>query len=133
MSHFTRVKTKINDLVRLKQVLKELDYDFLEAGNNSSLVIKGWDKLTQNVQLEIKTGCSYSVGIILNENNFEFVADWWGLETYTGITQEDFINKITRKYAYDTVMDKIKEKGYSVVTEEIDDKQNIRILLRKWE
>jgi len=133
MSHFTRVKTKINDLVRLKQVLQELDYTFLEAGQNSSLAIKGWDKLTQDVQLEIKTGCSYSVGVILNENNLEFVADWWGLETYTGVTQEDFINKITRKYAYSTVMDKIKEKGYSIVTEEIDDKQNIRILLRKWE
>jgi len=133
MSHFTKVKTKINDLVRLKQVLSELNYSFLEAAENTSLLIKGWDKTTEKVQLEIKTGCSYNVGVVVNQNQLEFVADWWGLETFTGVTQEDFISKITQKYAYSTVMDKIKDKGYTIITEDIDNKQNIRILLRKWE
>src|SRR5512145_1039311 len=100
MSHFTRVKTQIKDLVQLKQALHDLEFQFQEAEAGSSLVIKGWEKQTESVQLEIKTGCSYSVGVVLNEGNYEFVADWWGLETYTGVTQQDFLNKITQKYAY---------------------------------
>ena len=30
-------------------------------------------------------------------------------------------------------MDKIKDKGYQIVNEEVDNKQNIRIVLRKWQ
>ena len=85
--------------------------------------------------MEIKTGSSYSIGVVLNKktNNLEFIADWWGVESHSGINHEDFLNKIYQKYAYNNVMDAIKNKGYQLVNEESDDKNNIRIVLRKWQ
>jgi hypothetical protein len=133
VSHFTKVKTKIKSLARLKQVLKDLNYNYNEAEEQTALRIKGWNETEEQVLLEIETGCQYNVGVVLEEDTCQFVADWWGVETYTGVTQQDFIDKIMQKYAYNTVLDKITQKGYNIVTEEVDDKQNIRILIRKWE
>ena len=134
MSHFTRVKTKIKNLIRLKDILKVLDYSIVESSTENKITVKGWNKDQTEVLVKIKTGGSYDIGIVRNEEGFyEFVADWWGVETTTGLTQEDFLNKITQQYAYSTIKDKIKQKGYDLVTEEVDDKQNIRIVIRRWE
>jgi hypothetical protein len=134
MSHFTKVKTKIKSLIRLKDVLKASNYTFEEATEQNTLQIKGWNKDTTEVLLKIKTGGSYEIGIVQNqEGQYEFVADWWGVETTSGLAQKDFIAKITQQYAYSTVCEKMKQKGYDLVTEEVDEKQNIRIVMRKWE
>ncbi len=135
MSHITEVKTNIKNLIMLKQALKDLNIEFVEADAQNMLEIKGWNKEKKEVLMELKTGCSYSVGVVLNEETktYEFVADWWGLETYTEVSQEEYINKITQKYAYNTVLDKIRSKGYELVNEEVDEEQNVRVVLRRWE
>jgi len=134
MSHFTTVKTQITEFTRLKSIINDLGYGIVEATDGIKIYIDGWNKAKENVILKIKTGCSYDIGVIQNEEGmYEFVADWWGVESTSGIVQEDFIDKVTQKYAYSTVMDKIKEKGFDVVEEEVDDKQTIRIVVRKWE
>jgi hypothetical protein len=137
MSHLTKIKSKIDNLVLLKQTLKDLNIQFNEADGSNVIKIKSWDKkiVDEKILLDIKTDCSYNVGVILNkkDNTYEFSADWWGIETYTGVKQEDFVNKIMQKYAYNNLMDKIRDKGYSLVTEEVDDKNNIRVVLRKWQ
>jgi hypothetical protein len=119
----------------LKQALKDLEIEFIEAEEHGKIAIKGWNKETRDVRLKLKTGGPFEVGVILNEETgtCEFVADWWGVETYTEQTQEQYLNKISQRYAYNTVMDKIKEKGYQMVTEEVDEKNNVHIVLRKWE
>jgi hypothetical protein len=134
MSHFTTVKTQISDLVRLKTIINELGFTIEEATETLKVFINGWNKSKEEALIKIKTGCSYDIGVIKNEEGmFEFVADWWGVESTAGIVQEEFINKITQKYAYSTVMDKIREKGYDIVEEVVDDKQSIRIVVRRWE
>ncbi|MCP4133335.1 MAG: DUF1257 domain-containing protein [bacterium] len=135
MSHFTKVKTQIKNLVMLKQALDDLNITCVEAEEGQTIEIKGWNKDTTEVLMELKTGSSYSVGVIENQETgtYEFVADWWGIETYTEVTQEQFMNKITQRYAYNTVMDKIKAKGYDLVTEEVDEKEQLHVVLRKWE
>ena len=134
MSHFTKVKTNIKNFIRLKDILKALHYSYEQSTENTQVSIKGWNKENTGVLLKIKTGGSYDIGVIKNEQGlFEFVADWWGVETTTGLTQEDFINKVTQQYAYSTIREKMKQKGYDLVTEEVDDKQNIRIVVRRWE
>ncbi len=42
------------------------------------------------------------------------------------------MNKITRQYAYETIIDKVKNMGYSVVQEEEDTKNNIHLTVRRW-
>lgn len=137
MSHITKVKSKITDLTILKKSLADLKIQYTEITEENKIEIKSWDKknITSDIKLEIKTGSSYNVGVIFNDKTktCEFIADWWGVESHSGINTDDFINKISQRYAYNNVMDKIKDKGYQIVNEEVDNKQNIRIVLRKWQ
>jgi hypothetical protein len=137
MSHITKVKSKIDNLLLLKKTLQDLEIECIEASTDNSIKLKTWgkEKISDDIIMEIKTGSSYNAGVVLNkeDNTYEFVADWWGVETFTGVKQEDFIDKITQKYAYNNIMDKIKDKGYELVTEKVDEEKNIRIVLRKWQ
>jgi hypothetical protein len=134
MSHIATISTKIKDLVNLKKALTVLEMKYVEAQNGQGLTIKGYNK-NENVAdciMEIKTGSSYSIGVQEIEKGYEIVADWWAIETFTGQKQEDIINRITRQYAYETVMDRIKGMGFNVIQEEQDTKENIRITIRRW-
>lgn len=135
MSHLTKVKTKIKNYLILKQALSDLNIKYVESSENNELVVKGYDKDHEKVRMLLKTGGPYDIGIVHNtaEDTYEFIADWWGVEDYIEMKQEDYINKITQRYAYNNVMDKIRSKGYDVVNEDVDEKENIRIVLRKWE
>ncbi len=82
--------------------------------------------------MEIKTGSKYSVGVRKCGENYEFVADWWAIETFTGQKQDELLNKITRQYAYETVLDKVRSMGYSVVDETQDLQQNLKLTVRRW-
>ena len=135
MSHIAKVDTKIKDLLSLKKALKTLNMQFTEAEENQTLTLKGYGKNEEihDCIMEIKTGSSYSIGIRKKEKGYEIAADWWAIETFTGQKQEDIMNRITRQYAYETIMDKVKGMGYSVVQEEQDAKENLRITVRRWD
>lgn len=135
MSHLTKVKTQIKNYAILKQALTDLNIRYVESTESNELVVKGYDKDHEKVQMLLKTGGPYDIGIVHNvaEDTYEFIADWWGVENYVEMTQEDYINKITQRYAYNNVMDQIRSKGYDVVNEDVDEKENIRIVLRKWD
>lgn len=134
MSHVSKIDTKIQNLVYLKKALEALGIQYTESKENLLLTVKGYGK-NENIEdcvMEIKTGCQYGVGIRKNGNRYEVVADWWAVETFTGQTQESFLNKLTRQYAYETVMDKIKDMGYSIVQQDCDTKDMTRITVRRW-
>lgn len=134
MSHIAKVDTKIKDLMNLKKALKTLDISFVEAEASETLTLKGYGKseIIKDCIMEIKTGSSYSIGIRKKEKGYEVVADWWAIETFTGQKQEEIMNRITRQYAYETVMDKISTMGYNIVQEEQDTENNLRITVRSW-
>ena len=134
MSHISKIDTKIKDLVMLKKALEVLGMEYTEAQNNQTITLLGYEKdeIIENCIFEIKTGSKYSIGIRKVESNYEIVADWWAIEPFTGQKQEDIMNKITRQYAYETIIDKVKNMGYSVVQEEEDTKNNIHLTVRRW-
>ena len=135
MSHIAKIDTKIKDLVFLKKALKTLNIQYNEAKEGETISLKGYTKneVIDGCIMEIKTGSSYSIGIRRKEKSYEVAADWWAIETFTGQKQEDIMNRITRQYAYETIMDKVKGMGYSVVQEEQDAKENLRITVRRWD
>ena len=47
-------------------------------------------------------------------------------------TNDEILNKITRQYAYETVLDKIHGLGYSVIDETQDLQQNLKLTVRRW-
>jgi hypothetical protein len=135
MSHIAKIDTKIKDLNYLKKALETLNIQFSEAVEGETLTLKGYGKneVITGCLMEIKTGSSYSIGIRKKEKGYEVAADWWAIETFTGQKQEDIMNRITRQYAYENIMDKVKGMGYSVVQEEQDTKENLRICVRRWD
>ncbi|QQO09002.1 DUF1257 domain-containing protein [Breznakiella homolactica] len=135
MSHIAKVDTQIKDLAMLKQALTVLGIQYNEAEQGQTITLKGYGKneIIEDCIMEIKTGSSYSIGIRQKDKGYEVAADWWAIETFTGQKQEEIMNRITRQYAYETVMDKIRGMGYSVVQEEQDTKENLRITVRRWD
>jgi hypothetical protein len=134
MSHISKIETKIKDLFFLKKALSTLSIEYLEAKSNETLTLLGYgkDELIRDCILEIKTGCKYGVGVRKIGEQFEFVADWWAIETFTGQKQDEILNKITRQYAYEPVLDKIHGLGYSVIDETQDLQQNLKLTVRRW-
>ena len=78
----------------LKQALKDLNIDFVEAKEGQQLSITCFNKEKKDVLIELKTGGPQSAGIIFNEETetYEFVADWWGVENYTEMNEEQYVN-----------------------------------------
>lgn len=138
MSHMTTVKSKISDLMLLKKTLQDLQISFTENSENQKVLLKLWNNETverDDIVLNIDTGSPYNIGVIFNDETktYEFVSDWWGVETYTKMKEEEFLNKIQQKYAYNSVLDKVREQGYDFIEEEVDEKNNIRLVVRKWD
>lgn len=134
MSHISKIDTKIKDLRFLKKALESLQMKFSDAQENSTLTLHGYGK-NEEIEgciMEIKTGCKYSIGLRKVNENYEFVADWWAIETFTQQKQDDILNKITRQYAYETILDKVHNMGYSVVNETQDLQQNLKLTVRRW-
>ena len=133
MSHFASVETQISDLELLKKALARLEMGCESSKDNQPLRIKGWEKAFLQAEMEIKTGCSYSIGVVQRENGkYGLEADWWAIETYTGKTQKEIIDSVKREYAYVTVLDKVSTLGYSIVEEKVDSENQVKLVLRKW-
>jgi hypothetical protein len=86
-----------------------------------------------DAQLSIHASKTYDIGVKLTaDGTYEFVADWWGVETTRGITEEDFIKQVTQRYSYHKVMEEVKKRGFTLETEEVDEEQQIHIRVRTW-
>ncbi len=134
MSHISKIDTKIKNLIFLKKALDSLEMKYQEAAEGEKLALQGYEKdeVIEDCIFEIKTGSKYGIGIKEIDGNYELVADWWAVETFTGLKQDEIINKIHRQYAYETIKDKVKDLGYSIVEENEDTKNNIHLTVRRW-
>ncbi|MCK6572119.1 DUF1257 domain-containing protein [Myxococcota bacterium] len=131
MSHFTNVETKIKNLVALKAALKDLGYEFAEA--EQGVEVRGYLGQKTLADLSIKASKTYDIGVQATDKGYVFVADWWGVETTRGVTQEEFVKTVTQRYAYHVVMSEIARQGYTIETDEVKTDQTISITVRKWQ
>lgn len=131
MSHFTKVKTKIKSLVHLKAALKDLGYELVES--EQGVEVRGYLGQKELADMSIKVSKTYDVGVKKTVDGYEFVADWWGVETTRGVTQEEFVKTVTQRYAYHKVLSEVAQKGYTIETEEVKQDQTISITVRKWQ
>lgn len=128
MSHFTTVKTKITDLEALKAALTDLGYAVVEGG----ATVRGWRNSAQTADLAARLG-AFDIGFRqAADGTYEAVADWWGVKTYDGVSQQDFMRRVTQRYAYHKVVGEASRHGYSVVEEQSQEDQSIRLVVRRW-
>jgi hypothetical protein len=129
MSHFTKINTKITDLECLKLALEDLGYTYREGG----VRVKGWRGLSEVADVVVETGTPYNIGLRkTTQGVYEIVADWWGVETRTGIVQGKFLKELNQRYAYNKVLTEVRKQGFSVAEDEVTADNTIRLVVRKW-
>lgn len=127
MSHFTKVKTVIQDHVILADALTELHYQF-KIGE--TLPIRGYAGKVATGQVVVTTGCDYDIGFQRQENqSYDVCADWWGVQKGSTIRQEEFLNDVNRTYACLAIKKQVFEQGYIIEREAIKANGEIELVV----
>ena len=124
MSHFSRIKTRIVEIDLLLQALRDLGLQFEEGAQK----VRGFGGQTQPVDVRVKLPLSYDIGFKKNGDSFEIVADWYGVR---GLKQQDFVQRLTQRYAYHAARAKLEAQGFNLVEEETQESGQIRLVLRR--
>lgn len=124
MSHFTRIQTKIVDRASLSMAIQDLGFVF-EEGNIS---LSGYGGQSIPVDILIRLPNSYGIGFRFNGDAYEIVTDWYGVR---GVNREEFITKLTQRYAYHVTKTKLEEQGFALVEEQTLEDGQVHLLLRR--
>ena len=132
MSHFTKCALKMTNLAALKKALADMQLKFTEAEQGQSVNVRGYrgDKLQGVMSIDMGR---YDIGVVDNQDGtYGVTADWWGVETTKGVSEEEFQNQLAQKYQYHNVKQACEEKGYAVEEEVNEEDGSIRLVVRKW-
>ena len=130
MSHFTKVATKINDLVALKKALDQLGWKY--KASEQGVEVRGWRGQTTRAEIAIDMG-KYDVGVVKQEDGtYALEADWWGVETSRGLTEAEVVKEVNQKYAYQRVVAAVEEQGYTIDTNQVNADGSVKLNVSKW-
>jgi hypothetical protein len=125
LSHFTRIKTQMVEKEYLLRALEDLGYAYKEG----NVKIRGYGGQRTPVEIKIPTrSFGYDIGFRKAGNAYEIVADWWGIR---GINQNKFVQQVAQRYAYHAARAKLEEQGFTLVSEEVQEGERIRLVLRR--
>ena len=126
MSHFSQIKTQIRNLPALQSALTDLGMDW----KSGPLPVRGYQGQTQTAELVIAQDNGYDIGFSQTGNEYELVADidFWQ-QTWT---VEQFLQKVTQRYAYHTVIDTSAEQGFQLTAQEQNSDGSIRLVVQRW-
>lgn len=127
MSHFSNIKTKIRNVESLTAALTDLGIDW-KAGPQP---VRGYQGDTRTAAVVIAQDNGYDIGFSNNgDNEYELIADlqfWqqnWSVDC--------FINQVTQRYAYHTVVTEATKQGFQV-TEAVDRQDGaIKLVVQRW-
>lgn len=123
MSHFTTIKVQIRNGEMLHQVLNELGYK-VECDRN----VRGYQGNTTQADYVIRQSNGYDLGFRRSGETYDLIADFWGAK----INQQEFLNKISQKYAHRTLMKTALEQGFNVEEEEVLSDGTVRVVVGRW-
>lgn len=126
MSHFQRIRTQIREQEHLVQALRDLHYQFQEGEN---LVVRGYAGNRETAQVVVNTGSNYDIGFQRKAEEYEVVADWWGVERNSQIRQQAFMQQVNRQYAYNLIRDQAREQNLIVEEEQTLENGDVVIIL----
>jgi hypothetical protein len=133
MSHFSKCALKIKNLVALKQALDDLGLTYTTSNAEVSAFVRGWKGAKVEAELSINMG-KYDIGVVKNEDGtYDLTADWWGVETTQGISEQEFTEQLNQKYAYQCVMIACEEQGYATEDVKTEEDGTIKLMASKWE
>jgi hypothetical protein len=125
MSHFSTIKTSLVEEEFLLKGLQDLGHQ-PQVGN---VEVRGYRGNRTAVRVKIATSSpSYDIGFRKVGQTFEMVADWYGIR---GISQKDFLQRLTQRYAYHATRAKLEEQGFQLVGEVVQPDGQIHLVLRR--
>lgn len=131
MSHFTKVATKINDLVALRRALDQLGWKYKYA--EEGVEVRGWRGQTTKAEIAVDMG-KYDVGVVKQaDGTYALEADWWGVETTRGLKEEEVVKELNAKYAYQRVVAAVEEQGYTIDQNAVQADGTVKLTVSKWE
>lgn len=120
MSHFTRIKTQLAEKQFIVQALGDMGYPVIETEtgrkvSQQGVTVRGYGRGTALAEFKIATpNPAYDIGFVRVVNGqsaeYEIVADWYGIHSH--INQQQFIQQISQRYAYNLTIAKLVEKGF---------------------
>ena len=131
MSHFTKCALKMTNLAAIKKALADMQLKFTEATENQTTSVRGYRGDSLQAAISIDMG-RYDIGVVETDGTYELTADWWGVETTKGVSEEEFQHALSQRYQYHNVKQACEEKGYSLEEEVNEEDGSIRLVVRKW-
>lgn len=132
MSHFTKCALKMTNLLAIKKALEDMKLAFTEAEQGQAVTVRGYRGDTLKAAISVDMG-RYDVGVLENQDGtYDITADWWGVETTKGVSEEEFKHQLSQRYQYHNVKMACEEKGYSVEEEVNEEDGSIRLVVSKW-
>lgn len=126
MSHFSQIKTQLRNFVSLQTALTDLGIDW----KSGPCPVRGYRGQTINAEIAIEQENGYDIGFRWNGNEYELVADlqYW----QQPITVDRFLNKITQRYAFQTVLNETAKQGFQVAEQQKNEDGSIRLVVQRW-
>ena len=132
MSHFTKCELKLTNLNAIKKALADMQMKVNEAVEGQTVVVRGYRGDTLQAAMSIDMG-TYDIGVVEGEGGtLDLVADWWGVETTKGVSQQEFEHQLNQRYQYHNVKEACEAKGYAVEEEVNEEDGTINLVVRKW-
>ena len=128
MSHFSTIKTKIKEKPFLLEALNLLGH---EVKQDQELVVSGTHGNNHPVvQADICIATDIGFRWCNDTQAYELVTDieTWSLPT----PPRRFIDKVTQQYAKETILDTIKDQGFTVEEETSKVDNSIELTVTRW-
>jgi uncharacterized protein DUF1257 len=122
MSHFTKVRTQLQDLDTVKRALIDLGYD-VSVGK-----VRGYGGQTTTAPVVVKLSTGMEIGFQKDGKVVQLVADFWG----QSLDRDQFVSQVTQRYAYLTVIDQAEKQGWQVMTDEVQQDGSVRLVMQRW-
>nr|YP_010204023.1 hypothetical protein LK038_pgp158 [Ahnfeltia fastigiata]UAT97644.1 hypothetical protein Ahn.fas.Ore.pt_063 [Ahnfeltia fastigiata] len=126
MSHFSKIKTSIRKLDTLQKTLTDLGLTWSLTNIN----IQDNSNYKHNVNILLDEGNKSQYCFIWNGNEYELLADLQFWDNH--ISVEGFLDKITQKYAYNSIIAESQSQGFDNIKETFLDNGSIKIELQRW-
>jgi hypothetical protein len=127
MSHFSNIKTKIRNLNSLTAALSDLGIEWKDGDNTP---VRGYQGDTRTAQAIVEQENGYDIGFCFNGEEYELVTDLQFWQQAWSVDR--FINKVSQRYAYHTVMEQATKQGFQVAEEKNQQDGSIRLVVQRW-
>jgi hypothetical protein len=126
MSHFSQIKTQIRNLNSLQSALTDLGIDWKSGPRE----VRGYRGQTRTAEVVVDQNNGYDLGFTWNGSEYELVADLQFWQQAWSVDR--FINMVTQRYAYHTVVGESAKQGFQVTEQEKNRDGSIRLVVQRW-